>query len=99
MARIYKKNEVLENTRTHNDVAVQQTPKKVIIEKDWSLRRASWGHAVAYGTLNNKYRGRNIRGNGGRVVFTNNEEKYFLSTATICGEWRFLLDAIDWDLL
>lgn len=66
-----------------------------VTDDGWSLRRASAEFKIPFGTLRNKFCGLRNKKTGGQTVFSENEEKAFIKSASLCGEWGFPLSILD----
>lgn len=94
MPRQYKRKLGARRYADYDPATLEEALQKVA-EDGWSLRRASVEFQIPFGTLRNKFNGLRNRKTGGQKVFSENEEKAFISHASLCGEWGFPLTILD----
>nr|CAH7761203.1 unnamed protein product [Callosobruchus chinensis] len=78
----------------YDQAKLEQALRKVTGD-GWSLRRASAEFKIPFGTLRNKFFGLRIKKTGGQTVFSGEEERAFIKSATLCAEWGFPLAILD----
>nr|CAI5830701.1 unnamed protein product [Callosobruchus analis] len=88
MVRTYNSRLGSRNYNNYMEEAINRA-LRAVADDGLSLRRASEEHGIPFGTLYNKYHGRNIRKPGAQTVFSEKEEECILKSQS--EDWAYSL--------
>ncbi|XP_030754175.1 jerky protein homolog-like [Sitophilus oryzae] len=94
MVRDYKRKPGSRNYRNYNEAQLEEALRKVV-EGSMTMRTASQEYKIPFGTLNNKFHGRNVKMAGGQSIFSHAEEIAILNAVVKCADWGFPLSMLE----
>lgn len=98
MPRKYKRKIGARKYRDYSTDLLEEALTRVV-DDGWAIYRAAEHYTIPYGTLYNKYKGLHGKKHGGPTVFTQEEERIIIESATTCGDWGFPISIEDLQMI